>query len=281
MHDDIRPLTEHEQRYLEALRMDLADVSRRDRAALLAAAEQNLAERPETTDFNELLLGLGAPHDYATGLRGDLDAAAPGSVERSRRRQRRRRTLIAISVTILIVAAGLGFWRWQTWQATFSANTSGVCVGPGDGANCDVSQVIDRSNIYGDVKEVMCVPGANVTVINGIEAGSEVTITSVNLGLPDGFRHVLTLDDVKPWSVKKGADQALYYPGPGTWPLRIGPQDYEVLLRFHLTLVCDRSMFSPGGSIYLERFMVHYRAFGKDRQTWMPLQEILQITMPG
>lgn len=283
MRDDAaRPLTEHEERYLEHVRAHLTDVSRRDRKTMLAAAVQNLAERPATADFDELLREIGGPHDYAAGLRGDLDVAEPGSVERSRRRQRWRRILVAIGVVVLIVGAGLGFARWQTWQATFAANSSGVCVEPDAEGNCDVSKTIDRSNVFGNVAEVMCVPGTKVTLVNGIEADSDVTITSVDLGLPEGFlQTLLQLDNVSPWSVEQDPDQSWYYPGPGTWPLEIGPTDYEVLLRFHLTLVCDRSRMLANGSTTLEQFVVHYRAFGKDRETRVPLLQALQITYPG
>lgn len=279
--DPTRSLTEHERRYLDHLRTYLADVAVRDRRNLLAAAEQNLTERPPTSDFEGLLREIGGPEEYAAGLRSDLDLAAPGSVERSRKRHRRRRTLAMISTAVLIAAAAVGFWRWQTWQAEFTANTSGLCIGAGVPERCDLTGIIDRSNIYGDVKQVMCVPGTKVTLINGIVAHSDVTITGVDLGLPEGFRDIVQLDEVVPWPMRRLAPGLRGNPEPGTWPLSVDLASEETLLYFHLTLNCDPTRYSPGSSIILQQFVVRYHAFGKDREVRMPLQDSLQITYPG
>lgn len=279
--DAARPLTEHEERYLQHVRAHLTDVSRRDRKTMLAAAAQNLAERPPTADWNELLREIGGPHDYAAGLRGDLDVAEPGSVERSRRRQRRRRILTAVAVMVLIVGTGLGFALWQTWQAEFTANTSAVCVGSDYPDGCDVTGLVDRSNYFGNVKQVMCVPGTQVTLVNGIVAHNDVTITGVDMGGPEWSRDTFQLDDVVPWPTRQLAPKLMGNPEPGTWPLTVNLDSDETLLHFHLTLNCERSATMAGSRTTVMQFLVHYHGLGKDREVWMPLLQALQITYPG
>lgn len=273
-----RDLTHHEDRYIEHLRMYLTDLSRRPLEALLAAAEQNLAERPATADWDELLDQLGQPEDYAAELRNDLDLAGPGSVERSRRRRRIRRGIEIGTVAVLVLAAAGGFWRWQTWQAEFTANTSAICVNSDYPDDCDVTGLVDRSNTFGNVREVACEPGTEVTVVNGIVAHSPVTITGIDQGELGGTSTLFRIDDVVPWPMRQGPDGVYDNPEPGSWPLHVGPDSGETLLHFHLTLQCPPGRLSTGGNVTLVQFQVRYHAWGKDRVLWLPFLDALQIT---
>jgi len=276
-HTPQRGLTAHEKRFIEQLRITLRDLPPGRRKVLLAAAEQNVAERPRTAGWEELVGQLGQPEEYAAELRSDLENLGPGVLDRARRQQRTNRRIVAALIALLVAAAGLGLWRWQTWQAGFTANTSAVCVDSAYHDGCDQTGVVSRSNPFGDVAEVVCTPGTEVTVVNGIVSTTPVTITGVDVGLPEGAGSIFRLDKVEPWPMRQLQPGLRGNPAPGAWPMTIGPNTGETLLSFHFTLQCPPWM-SAGHSTTLLDFHVHYHAWGKDRITTMPFQQALQIT---
>mgnify|MGYP001030763394 CR=1 FL=1 len=276
IHDSGRELTPDERGYLSAVYFELRGLPRRSRHALLQTVRQNFAERPACHSQQELEGALGPASSYAAELLAEADRAEPGSIARARRRLRTRQILIALLAVVVVTAGVLGYRWWVKWQPEFTQSTAGMYTGP-DRPPYRTAAFTTESNIYGDVAQIVCRPGTTVTIMNSIGASPAVTLTGAELPT-EGIGQMYRADGIQPWP--RGPNKA-WPTGPVPSPVVVGDDSDQIHLHMHLTLRCPRQLWSPGTSLVLDHFTLHYRALGRNRTAEIPLMEPLQIVMPG
>jgi hypothetical protein len=270
-----RQLTAQESSYLSEVDSALRGLPRKFRNSLLQTLTQNLAERPPCDSHRELTRDLGQPSSYADELLADADRAAPGNVARVRRRHRTRLVAVALTIVALVVAGVFGYRWWVTWQPTFLTSTAAMYAGP-DKPPYDTSAFTEQSNIYGDVAQITCTPGTRVTIMNSIGASPSVILIGAELPT-EGIGGMYRADSIQPWPRGPGGE---WPTATVPWPITVDSDTDTVHLHMHLTLLCPTDRWSPGTSLVLDHFTVHYRALGRDRTAEIPLIEPLQIVMP-
>lgn len=254
----------HEERYVDEVRRELADVPGRQRGEIVGVVASDLAERPEAEAWEQLLAELGAPDEYAAALRVEHGLAVSQRGRAGRRAVPRAAWVVGGLVAVVAIGA-VAHWRWTSADPGIVNSCAGVAADEAVELETRVAAGVTE-------RRIGYVDGATVGLGLCLSSAQEVEVLDVRLDAPP-------VSLFRP-EVVRAADAQVEPEGTDPVLVPTALRDGRMLRIAIEGRLADCEQFGEGVGLSFATAEVSYRYRGRTRTTTVDLVDTYTFVAP-